>query len=60
MESKIIQTITEYNDILKTEEPTNKNMFVYNIETLLAQSIISDFGEKSSRKLANIILAITS
>ena len=57
---KIIDTLNYYSSLCGIDRyPTEEERdFVYNIEIELAKSIMKDFGQDSSKKIAKVILAI--
>lgn len=58
---KTINTINYYSSLCGIDrEPTEEEKdFVNNFEIEIAKSILNDFGQNSSKKIAKIILAIT-
>lgn len=57
-ESKTIQTLEKYYNILKNEPISEDDkFFACNIEFDLAKSLMQEFGEKPCRKLAKMLLA---
>ena len=57
---KIIDTLNYYSYLCGIDrDPTEEERdFVYNIEIEIAKSIIGDFGQDSSKKIAKVILAV--
>ena len=57
---KIIDTLNYYSSLCGIDrDPTAEERdFVYNIEIEIAKSIIGDFGQDSSKKIAKVILAV--
>lgn len=58
---KTINTINYYSSLCGIDrEPTEEEKdFVNNFEIEIAKSILNDFGQNSSKKIAKVILAIT-
>lgn len=57
---KIIDTLNYYSSLCGIDrDPTEEERdFVHNIEIEIAKSIIGDFGQNSSKKIAKVILAV--
>lgn len=58
---KTINTINYYSSLCGIDrEPTEEEKdFVNNFEIEIAKSILNDFGQNSSKKIAKVILAVT-
>ena len=58
---KTINTINYYSSLCGIDrEPTEEEKdFVNNFEIEIAKSILNDFGQNSSKKIAKVILAAT-
>ena len=56
---KTLETLKKYKSLIETTEPekitSDDKFFVLNIELELAKSILYDFGDKSTNKLAKIL-----
>lgn len=62
-EFKTLETLKKYKSLIETTEPekitSDDKFFVFNIELELAKSILYDFGDKSTNKLAKILSSVT-